>query len=78
MARKGALALYELQHEEMPYHDGWRSSWAKKRSASHPFHWSDGLSVGVSPVDVDPDGEWLPVVAAEQSDSDDEQAAEGE
>lgn len=71
MAREGAVALYGQLHEEMPYHDGWRTSWSKTRTRSHPFHWSDGLAVGVSSTDTDPDGEWLPVVAEEGAGNED-------
>lgn len=59
MQLAAAQELYADLHEEMPFHDGTRERWAKKRSRMFPFHYRDGTSFWMSPVELDPDNDFL-------------------
>lgn len=50
---------YDELHEKEPFHDGSFESWAKDRSLEHPYHFRDGVSIWVAPVDLTPDGTFL-------------------
>lgn len=82
--RAAAERAYERLHKDAPYHDGTYQSWAKEASDSHPYHFSDGVTIGVAPTDLNPGDEFTtdrdasPVGGAEQADGDDDQAADGE
>ena len=54
MEREAADALYARLHEKQPYHDGTFTSWAEHRSASHPYHFHDGVKIGVAESDLTP------------------------
>lgn len=54
MERAAADARYAALHEDAPYHDGSFSSWAEQRSPSHPYHYSEGVTVGVAERDLAP------------------------
>lgn len=59
MQLEAAKALYAELHAERPYHDGSFKSWAKERSSNFPFRFTDGLSFYMSPVEVNPDDQFL-------------------
>lgn len=54
MVKAGAEAQYAALHDKFPYHDGTFGSWAKDRSASHPYHYFDGVHIGVAEKDLFP------------------------
>lgn len=54
MEKAAAERLYTQLHEDKPYHDGTWQSWAKEPSRTHPFHASDGVTIWVAPVDLQP------------------------
>lgn len=54
MEQAAAQAAYADLHENEPYHDGSFKHWAKDRSSSHPYHYSDGVSIDVAEADVAP------------------------
>ena len=68
MALAAADAKYDELHEKRPYHNGTFESWAEKRSASHPFHFRDGVGIWVSRDDLTPEDLFLdrPSPAREQ------------
>lgn len=49
-----ARAAYSALHEAAPYHDGTFADWSKDRSADHPYHFNDGVDIGVALVDPAP------------------------
>ena len=69
---EAAQALYADQHEDAPFHDGSFLRWSKKRSRDYPFRYTDGVTFWLSPVEVDPDADWLGPSAAEGSPDADE------
>lgn len=54
MEREAAAAAYAKLHEKEPYHDGSFTSWASDRGRSHPYHFNDGVSIGVAGHDATP------------------------
>lgn len=54
MERDAADAAYAKLHEEEPYHNGSFTSWSKHRGEEHPYHFRDGVSIGVTDHDVTP------------------------
>ena len=54
MERSAANSAYAKLHEKAPYHDGTFRSWAKEWSPTHPYHYNDGVSIGVSDRDLTP------------------------
>lgn len=52
MEREGAQAAYAELHKDRPYHNGKFTSWAADRSASHPYHFTDGVKIGVAAEDL--------------------------
>lgn len=54
MEKAGAQGLYDKLHEKAPFHDGTFKSWAKERSSRHPFHYNDGVTIIVTPEDLNP------------------------
>lgn len=52
--REAAEAAYGALHEEKPWHDGTYTSWAKNRSASHPYRFDMGVTIGVADHDLAP------------------------
>lgn len=61
MATAGAEALYAQLHEGAPFHDGTFKSWAQKRSRTHPYHFSDGVTIWVAEEDLTPDDDFLSI-----------------
>ena len=59
MQRAAADRKYDALHKAAPYHDGSFGSWSKEPDAAHPFHFRDGVTIWVAPVDVDPDNGFL-------------------
>ncbi len=54
MEKQAADAAYAKLHEKEPYHDGSFTSWAKDRGPSHPYHFNDGVHIGVAGHDLTP------------------------
>jgi hypothetical protein len=54
-----ANAQYERLHKQLPYHDGTFKSWAAEPSRSHPYRFTDGVTIWVAPVDLDPEDDFL-------------------
>lgn len=50
---------YNALHEKEPWHDGTFESWRKDYSASHPYHYLDGVGLWVSTDDLTPDDDFL-------------------
>ena len=59
MEAAAANALYDELHEKAGYHDGTFSSWAEKRSKSHPYHYRAGVTIWVAQTDLDPTDKFL-------------------
>lgn len=59
MEAEAAQARYESLHEKRPYHDGTFKSWAKDRSAKHPYHFKAGVTISVASVDLNPHDHFL-------------------
>lgn len=54
MERAATNSAYAKLHEKAPYHDGTFRSWAKEWSPKHPYHYNDGVSIGVADRDLTP------------------------
>ena len=54
MEQRAADAAYAKLHEKEPYHNGSFTSWSKDRGPDHPYHFNDGVSIGVSGYDIAP------------------------
>ena len=59
MERSAAQAKYAEMHEALPFHDGTFKSWSKERTASHPYHHSDGVTIWVAESDLTPHDHFL-------------------
>lgn len=59
MARHAADNTYDDLHKSRPYHDGRFEHWSDTRSSSFPFHARDGVAIGVSTEDRNPDDYFL-------------------
>lgn len=63
MEKAAADARYAELHEKRAYHDGTfprdLSDWAEKRSAETPYHYLDGVTISVAPVDLAPHDHFL-------------------
>lgn len=59
MEKEAAIARYQELHEDRPYHNGSFSSWSDKRTREHPYRYDEGVSIGVSLVDNNPDDDFL-------------------
>ena len=62
-----AERLYALLHEDKPFHDGSFTKWAKEPSRGFPFHYLDGVSIWLSPVELNPDDDFLNPSASDQA-----------
>jgi hypothetical protein len=69
--------MYDLLHEKRPYHDGSFSRWAKESSRQFPFHYLDGVTIWLAPVDMNPDDDFLSESVAGESPDDVSEADEG-
>lgn len=54
MEREAAAASYAKLHEKEPYHNGSFTSWSKDRGPSHPYHFNEGVSIGVADENLTP------------------------
>lgn len=54
MELKAAEAAYGALHENLGYHDGTFTSWAKDRGDEHPYAANSGVAIGVAKRDVAP------------------------
>lgn len=58
METEAAQARYRDLHEAAPYHDGTfpddPSAWSATRSETHPYHFGEGVTIWVAPVDLNP------------------------
>lgn len=64
MALERAKRRYERMHEKRPWHDGTfpkdPAGWFEDYHATdHPFHFDDGVTIGVSQTDDHPDDDFL-------------------
>lgn len=55
MTQAAADALYDELHDAEKFHDGTFANWSTTRSKDFPFHFRDGVSIWVAPVDLNPD-----------------------
>lgn len=67
MQAAAANRLYDLAHEDKPYHDGSFTRWAKEPSRQFPFHYRDGVTIWLSPVELNPDDDFLGGSVGDQS-----------
>lgn len=58
--------------------DGHFVNWAEKPSLRHPFHYQDGTSIFMAPVDLGLGGNFLEQSVPQESPGDDEQPGGGE
>lgn len=49
----------DVHDEQHQFHDGTETVWAAERSDSTPFHFEAGVTIYVTSVDHDPDGQFL-------------------
>lgn len=54
MAAKAADWMYDDLHKDAEFHDGTFTRWSKDRSQAFPYHYRDGVVIGVAPVDLAP------------------------
>lgn len=54
MEQAAALWRYQALHEDRPYHNGDFKDWAAERTAAHPYHYLDGVTVYVARTDLNP------------------------
>lgn len=59
MQLEAVRGLYAELHKEQPFHDGTFTFWAEKRTKAHPFHFNDGVTIWLSPVELDSADEFL-------------------
>lgn len=51
--------LFDLLHEDAPYHDGKEQIWQEKPSRLTPFHYRDGVTIYLAETDENPDDAFL-------------------
>lgn len=54
MEQQAADALYAKLHEKEPFHDGTFAKWSPDRTLEFPYHFKDGVRIGVTDYDVMP------------------------
>lgn len=59
MERAAAERVYDLLHKDAPYHDGTWQEWVAEPSRSHPFHFSDGVTIWATQSDLSPGDKFL-------------------
>lgn len=59
MEREAAQAMYADLHADAPFHDGTFRNWSAKRNRITPYHFGEGVSIWVAPVDVNPEDDFL-------------------
>lgn len=70
MQQQMAQRRWDLLHEKAPYHDGTFTLWSDKPTPVCPFHYSDGVTIWVSPDDLTPDDDFLEQGLPDGGDSD--------
>lgn len=51
--------MYQELHKDQEWHDGTFTIWSDKFSKLTPWHYTDGVSIWLAPVDADPEDEFL-------------------
>lgn len=59
MLQKAAQRTYEELHRDAPFHDGEFKYWSKDWSPGTPHHYMDGVTIWLSPVELNADDEFL-------------------
>lgn len=59
MANAAANRRYDEVHQDLPFHDGTFTKWAKESSLATPYHYREGVNVWVADVDWTPDDDFL-------------------
>lgn len=63
---------YDNRHKELAFHDGTfptdLGAWVKERSASHPYHYRDGVRIWIHDSDLNPEDEFIGGVATSPDD----------
>ena len=59
MERTAAARRYASLHEDKPFHDGTFTSWSDKASDSHPYMFTDGVTLWVAQSDLSPHDHFL-------------------
>lgn len=59
MELQAAHWRYGELHKDEPFHDGTFTSWSGTRSLAHPYNYADGVTISVSPMDLNPDDDFL-------------------
>lgn len=64
--------MYDLRHEDEPYHDGTFTNWSKHPSKATPFKYDDGVTVYASLHNEHPDDDFLGEPSTPDDEPDDE------
>lgn len=56
---KAAQRTYDEIHKDRPFHDGMERIWSDKWSELTPFRYDDGVTIWMSPVEINPDDDFL-------------------
>lgn len=67
-----AKRKYAALHEDEPFHDGTFKNWAKEFSWAYPFHYADGISLFMSPIELAPWDDFTEVAQASPDEPQDE------
>ena len=59
MQLDAAKRRYSELHKEKPFHDGTFTHWSEKPSRLYPFHFMDGVTIWLSPSELNPDDKFL-------------------
>lgn len=59
MEEAAAQKKYAEIHEARPYHDGRFRRWGENATAATPYHYLDGVHIGVSETDLNPGDDFL-------------------
>lgn len=77
MQLAAANRIYDMRHEDRPYHDGSFSRWAAEPSRQFPFHYRDGVTIWLSPVELNPEDDFLGQSVGDEALDDDPEAGDG-
>lgn len=59
METAAANARYDDIHKDEPFHDGTFENWSAKRTHAFPYHARDGVVIGASTTNLNPDDAFL-------------------
>lgn len=59
MELAAAQAKYADMHAERQFHDGSFARWSDKRSASYPYRYDEGVTIGIADSDLAPHDHFL-------------------